>query len=557
VVSSGHVAVVSDPDRDQMVIVDLDTVKVRIQVALQKGDEPGRIVEDGVGHVHVVLRGAGALITIEPSTGLLLERRSVCTHPRGLAYDGANDSLHLACAGGQLVSLPAAGGAPTRQLALDADLRDVVVDGSRLLVSRFRSAELLVVEADGSVSGHLAPPSVTLLPPTPTGGSLNADGNAFSPAVAWRTTGAPGGGALMVFQEEQTSPVVPSTGGYGSRCGSVVRTGVCVLRADGTGWTVVSLPAILPIDVVATPAGLVELISASTSKSPAGLNVSSIIGFTPPTSSNPVDTGPCARSTAVTSPALTIQPDSVQASGGQVVAIAYDGQGRRLIQTRDPYLLFVGTTPVTLPGQSQKDTGHELFHLGTLGGLACASCHPEGRDDGHVWTFAGIGPRRTQSIRGGILGTEPFHWNGDMTNFDVLAHEVFGNRMSGPSLTTAYIQTLAGFIDQLPAMKPEPVLDSASVDRGRAIFQDPTVACATCHAGSKMTNNATVDVGTGGPFQVPSLVGVAWRAPYLHSGCASTLEARFGDCGGGELHGHTSQLIPSGRADLVAYLRSL
>ena len=32
------------------------------------------------------------------------------------------------------------------------------------------------------------------------------------------------------------------------------------------------------------------------------------------------------------------------------------------------------------------------------------SCHPEGGDDGHVWD-EGIGKRRSQSLRGGILAT--------------------------------------------------------------------------------------------------------------------------------------------------------
>ena len=40
--------------------------------------------------------------------------------------------------------------------------------------------------------------------------------------------------------------------------------------------------------------------------------------------------------------------------------------------------------------------------------LACASCHPEGHDDGQVWNFSALGPRRTQSLAGGIAGTEPF-----------------------------------------------------------------------------------------------------------------------------------------------------
>jgi CxxC motif-containing protein (DUF1111 family) len=56
---------------------------------------------------------------------------------------------------------------------------------------------------------------------------------------------------------------------------------------------------------------------------------------------------------------------------------------------------------------------------------------------------------------------------------------------------------------------------------------------------------------------VPSLLGLAWRAPYLHQGCAATLADRFGSCGGGEAHGHTAGLTAEQRADLVTYLDSL
>ena len=69
--------------------------------------------------------------------------------PRGVAYDPASDLVHVACMGGELVSFPAAGGAATRTLQLPRDLRDVVVDGNTLLVSQFRSAQVLVVDGNG------------------------------------------------------------------------------------------------------------------------------------------------------------------------------------------------------------------------------------------------------------------------------------------------------------------------------------------------------------------------------------------------------------------------
>jgi hypothetical protein len=43
----------------------------------------------------------------------------------------------------------------------------------------------------------------------------------------------------------------------------------------------------------------------------------------------------------------------------------------------------------------------------------------------------------------------------------------------------------------------------------------------------------------------------------MHDGCATTLADRFGACGGGDKHGHTSQLTAAQVADLVAYLDSL
>jgi hypothetical protein len=105
-----------------------------------------------------------------------------------------------------------------------------------------------------------------------------------------------------------------------------------------------------------------------------------------------------------------------------------------------------------------------------MGGIACASCHPEGHEDGQVWTFAGLGPRRTQSINGGISRTEPFHWSGDMNDFGKLAHDVFNSRMAGPSLTNEHVASLFRWIDKIPRLEAPPADDLAVVERGRALF---------------------------------------------------------------------------------------
>ena len=57
--------------------------------------------------------------------------------------------------------------------------------------------------------------------------------------------------------------------------------------------------------------------------------------------------------------------------------------------------------------------------------------------------------------------------------------------------------------------------------------------------------------------QVPSLLGLAVRAPYMHDGCAETLRDRFDACGGGEAHGHTAHLSEQQLSDLIAFLASI
>jgi hypothetical protein len=544
VTAGGHVAAVADPERDQVVLVDLDNVAVKATVALSKGDQPGRLVDDAAGLIHVVLRGAGTIATIDPTAATVQTRQAVCTHPRGIAYDAKANAVHVACVGGELVTLDATTGALRRQLAIDSDLRDVVVDGDHLMVSRFRAAEILVVEADGTVSTRIKPPGFT----APDAEMAAAT---FAPAVAWRMTAAPKGGVVLAFQEDQTSQVVIRPGGYGGLgCGGIVRGAVGVFHSDGTGGWTRTPGAVLPVDVAIAPDGArVALASAGAIPDANPGGIQPMIEVSPPD----VDAG-VPPIDGCSGPFGDNVPPPSQITG-QVVALAYDPSGRLLVQTREPSLI-VGNRAVILPGDVVADTGHELFHLGTMGGIACASCHPEGHEDGHVWKFQGLGDRRTQAISGGLLGTEPFHWGGDEKDFPTLTHDVLSGRMSGPQLQDGHIDALASWIDHIPPWKPVTPDNPAAVDRGHTLFNDPQVGCSSCHSGAKMTNNTTVDVGTGAAFQVPSLLGLAYRAPYMHQGCASTIEDRFGTCGGTR-HGNTSSLEPSQVADLVAYLKSL
>jgi mono/diheme cytochrome c family protein len=174
-----------------------------------------------------------------------------------------------------------------------------------------------------------------------------------------------------------------------------------------------------------------------------------------------------------------------------------------------------------------------------------------------VWQFAGIGPRRTQHLRGGLANNAPFHWSGDLASFDALLDDVYQKRMAGGLLQLGARAALSRWIDRLPLVRTE-AADPAAAARGRALFISQEVGCATCHAGEALRSPGRYDVGTGEAFEVPSLHGVSLRLPLMHNGCADTFEARFEpSCGGGDKHGKTSQLSAAQLQDLIAYLSSL
>jgi hypothetical protein len=552
VTADGKMAVAADPDRDQVYLVDVASKAVRV-TALQPGDEPGRLVEDGAGRIHVALRRGGAVVTIDPTTATVTARQAACPAPRGLAYQATGDLVHVACTGGELVSLPAAGGAATRTLTFDHDLRDVVVSASgSLLVSTFRKAEVLVIGADGRELSRMQPGS-GVAPPTIGPPQMK------TPSVAWRMvpySGSAGGdGVVMLHQTGVTDAIDPAAGGYAGikGCGGIVQPGVSVLTPGGAAPPLAGgLGSLsLAVDIALSPDGTKIAIAAPGNAETAG-QPTLVEGSTAQITQGSGTTVRCG----------VPMSNVPNAPPGQVVAVAYSQTtGVLFAQTREPAALWTGDTGTTisLASDSRADTGHLIFHANAGGGLACASCHPEGGEDGRVWNFVCAGARRTQSIRGGISGTAPFHWDGTEADFGHLMGDVFSGRMAGPQLSANQVQAIQSWVDTIPALPPMAGLDSAAVMRGSMVFNDPKVGCATCHAGPLLTNNTTVDVGTGQAFQVPSLRGVSWRAPLMHNGCASTLAARFGDaaCGGGDKHGLTSTLTAAQVTDLTTYLQSL
>lgn len=557
IITRADVAVAADPDRDKVWITALEEDATPRSIGLLDHDEPGRLVEDGAGKVHVALRRGGAIVTIDPVNAKILDRRPVCAAPRGIAYDKDQDLLHVACEGGELVSLPAQGGEATRRLRLARDLRDVIVDGDQLLVSRFRAAELLVVDKDGKAGAPLTLPSFE---PEIVPGQTS--GMRYEPAVAWRTVHMPTGGALMLHQRAMAVPVTLSPGGYyqTSGCdGSILHAAVSVFRSPagrpkGPTESLASdaFPSIaLPVDVAVAPDGdrIVMVGAGSDIVVQAQASV--------------IEHHAGSRSCSPSKTSATV--------AGEPIAVAFNSRGDIIVQTRTPAIVVLRAEKtmamISLPGESRADSGHDMFHRPPNGfsGIACASCHPEGHDDGRTWAFTtpegGGFVRRTQNIGigGGLLETAPFHWNGDLEDLGALMDEVFVLRMGGTPPGPHKVRLFSSWLDQLPAMPPSPSGDEASITRGKALFESTAVGCATCHTGAKLTNNQAADVGTGAKFQVPSLISVGSRAPLMHDGCAKSLRERFTNptCAGGDKHGTTSQLTTAEVDDLTSYLESL
>ncbi|MEZ4436209.1 MAG: cytochrome-c peroxidase [bacterium] len=520
----GRRALVSDSDRDRVLLVDLDT-RALVTTWSFPGAEPGRLAfaPDG-DHAWVVLRQGGELARLDLGGGVD-HRWSPCPSPRGVAVapDGA---VHVACLGGLLVSADA-DGRETARRRLAPDLRDVIVaDDGALWISRLRSAELYRIDARGE------PRLVSLDEHASIGrGELRG----FRPSVAWRLRPAPDGGALVVHQLAGKGEVEVDTpsgyGGFGGCSPGIVATGVSRVDPDGeVVEAVVTAQAVLAVDGVARPDGL-------TLAAPGNRGLRT----TAPTISR---SGGC---------------DGVDGDDGrQVVAVELDDRGDLWRFSREPAeLVGPDETVITLGGPSVFDTGHDLFHVDAGAGIACASCHPEGGEDGQIWTFSDTGPRRTQPLHGGLKGSEPFHWAGDLGDFGALAGEVFARRMGGPMVPRAYIGAWLDWIETVPMPIADLGADPIAAERGRILFEDPTVGCATCHSGDRLADRGTWDVGTGGALQTPTLRNIALRGPFMHDGCAPGLVDRFGACGGGDDHGRVSGLDRAAITDLVAYLQTL
>jgi DNA-binding beta-propeller fold protein YncE len=260
------------------------------------------------------------------------------------------------------------------------------------------------------------------------------------------------------------------------------------------------------------------------------------------------------------------------------------------------------------PLSAEAALGRKLFYNGTdnlvSGGMGCAGCHPEGRDDGHVWHEAGgvsfrdhanfFGSaenvpgwdpakkagggfaRQTPHLAGRLIAEGPYGWHAESPH---LTHRLingfalhrWGDSFSDYEARDLYDRAMAirAFVREGLAPPPHeerPLTDEEK--RGQQIFLSEETRCASCHVPAmeysdretyavlgKLPPPAGFDEDDVKEYKTPSLRFVGGTAPYMHDGRFRTLEELV-DLNEDRM-GRTKQLAKSDRAALVAYLRTL
>lgn len=523
---SGQYAIAAQPELDRVDVVNLDTDVVQT-LTLAEHSIPTQVVEDGAGKVYVVLRGSSAVARLDieaPSLDTLLS--PVCAEPRGLAYAAASDEVIVACRSGELVWINASTAEIARSVDVADDLRDVVATDTGLWVSTFRGARVLQLDLDGTLVNeqHLAVVSDT-------------DGlGAFEPHVATRMLQL---SAATVAVQHQRANQVPLSGAYYAPSGAskgVVHSTLSLVSDDDVVQSAGVLPHGTVLDMAVNHAGTHYAALAH-----AGARTALFAGN---------------LSDAVARSALEGIEPSTTYLDGTATAVTFDNDDRAVVQLVWPTrLVVIGDREIALTDGRPPSDGKQLFYAPTERGVACANCHPEGDEDGVTWMFAFEGLRRTQALAGRITLTQPLHWQGERPEMIDVLQDTLVARMGGSLPPEGTELSLTAFLDGLPLLRPLRALEASEVGQGRTVFE--ALKCDTCHAGDNLTDNLNHDVGTGAEFQTPSLLGVAYRLPVMHDGCAVTLEDRFGACGGDERHGDLSGLSADDRSLLIAYLEAL
>jgi mono/diheme cytochrome c family protein/cytochrome c553 len=572
------VAYIADEDDALVRVVDVDDGRELSSVRV--GGVPGQLVMRKDGRLVTTVRDTSQVVVLtgggSEGSKLTVEKRvQVAADPVGLALSGDERTLVVTSAWGRMVTVVDADTLEVRaEHPVAREPRGVVVssDGKRAFVSHVVGAKLDVIALDGptdakakkslGVDGFEQVPGRHMgsfeqsrsacqgfaLARTETGRVFAPHVLAFTGDLAESSSGYGGGNEgreSEVFHvpviDEDAAKVVPSsmrlTAGFETATEKCALPRAAAVGKAGLFVTCLGDDVVALYDADAVNPHEVALGRWSVPSGPVGLALDE------------------AHGRAV-----------VWSQFAHAITTVAIGDGS---DTPRPFALSSVTIPREIRASAKLERGRALFHATgdariSSDGRACASCHPDGRDDTLVWSSPN-GPRQTPILAGRLSGAAPYGWNGDATDVSTHLVQTF-KRLGGKGVTgddkdalMAYVSSLRAPPEAPPARKAK---DAEAVLRGQAIFRSPEAECSTCHGsdgdlpdgvGHDVKSRAGADVRT--KFDTPSLRFVGGSAPYFHDGRYKDLRTLLTKSDG--KMGHTKHLAPSELADLEAYLGSL
>lgn len=586
---------VVDGDNDELVIVDPAAEKAEARVKVGRGAT--RVILGADGRAYVANRFDRSVSVVDVAAQKELSRIKVGAEPVSLSFDGDGKLVVANHTSRTLSIVDVAKGVEERQLAVGADPTGLKVVGHKAYVAYGRSPALDVIDLSAA---QPAPKALSMkLKVEQTGGDERIPGQGLDPVFN------PDLNRVYVpHVQSKETPIATDLPDAYAGAGSIPVVANAVATVDTANDEVLPAPTASTAkdcpgcgDIAPPMPGLLLAGTASPDGVPPALTGAS--GALSGPSSSLLD--PSGRWLYVTNlnsnnvqvvglapGAASLQPVRV-GRGPNGLAISADGkrayvynsfdhtvsvlegQNGEIVATRE---FVVGQTNLT----PEQDLGRKLFFAAddtrmtnpSTGGIACASCHPAGREDGRTWQFS-EGPRNTPTLAGrNLKGTAPYHWDGalsDMHAFNVVVEARMGGTQG--ALSTSDFNAMLAYLDTLPGPDnaKKGTLDAAQVARGKALFEGST-GCASCHSGPDLTDNDFHDVGTIGltadgsrerfayGVNTPPLHDLFDSAPYLHDGSLKTLRDRITN-NPNDQHGKTSHLSQAEIDDLVAYLETL
>ncbi len=558
----GALVACANRDSGTVTIVDRATHAKRAEIAVGKHPEGVSFV--GSSHtLAVAVYDEDRVILLDADSGAITQRIDVLDEPYGVvsSKDGRRLFVTLDYPG-QVALIDPAAGKVMRTIEAGDFARGIAIapDGSRLYVTQYYTGAVLAIDlASGQIADQW--PGISNDNLARQIAIHPSRGKAYLPHIRSRVTAVHGEGSIFPYVS-----VIDTAAGEGSRRRRIPMDAFLANFVTSNPWEAAISPDGRQFYVVF--AGTDDMFACDVVDD----------DYRELAYRKLVRLGRNPR-------AIRVAPD------GQTVYV-YNALDFTLVAYDAKSLAVKATVAVTdNPLGEEKLRGKILFYsaLQPMVGrrwISCASCHPDGQQDGRTWHNP-EGLRNTQWLAG-LTWTHPIHWSADRDEVQDFEHTIRGPLMQGRGLIRGPVQKdfgppnkgLSADLDALAAYSNSHELPlsphaksglSAAALRGKSLFFADETKCAVCHRGPLYTDSAVQDlpmhdVGTGdddpseklGPkYDTPTLLGVYRTAPYLHHGQAATLADVLTAHNRGDRHGQTSHLAPAEIGDLVEFLKSL